>query len=134
MKSISHKIGVLGMLIMIPFFCEFAFQPKDSWVWPTEPKNLKVLPKGTGGDQLKEIMQGWNKALGVKCFFCHKNKEGAPFSEWDFPSDEKPEKNMTRAMVKMTMDINKKWITKKFKSEHMITCATCHRGEKAPSM
>ncbi len=134
MKSISPKIGVFAMLIAIPLFCDFAFQPKDSWTWPTNPTNLKVLPKGTGGDQLKAIMQSWNQALGVKCYFCHKNKEGAPFSEWDFASDDKPEKGFTRQMVKMTNDINKKYITKKFKSEHMLTCATCHRGEKAPSM
>jgi hypothetical protein len=124
---------VFALLITIPLFSEFAFQPKDTWTWPTAPKNMKVL-KGVTGDQLKEVMQGWNKALGVKCFFCHKNKEGAPFSEWDFVSDEKPEKNMAREMVKMTMDINKKWIGKKMKSEHNVTCASCHRGEKAPSM
>lgn len=134
MKQLSHKLPVLAMLFVIPFFCEFAMQPKDSWTWPTAPKNLKVLPKGTAGDELKAIMQGWNKALGVKCNHCHKSKEGAPFSEWDFVSDEKGEKNMARDMYKMTADLNKKYMTKKFKSEHKLTCGTCHRGEKAPSM
>lgn len=134
MKSLNHKLVIFALIAAIPLFCEFAFQPKDTWVWPTEPKNLKVLPKGTGGDDLKAIMQGWNNALGVKCNHCHVSKEGAPFSQWDFVSDEKGEKGMTREMVKMTMDLNKKYITKKFKSDHMITCGTCHRGEKAPSM
>jgi hypothetical protein len=134
MKQLAHKLPVLAILFAIPFFCEFSFQPKDTWVWPAEPKNLKVLPKGTGGDNLKAIMQGWNKALGVKCNHCHVSKEGAPFSEWDFVADTKGEKNMAREMVKMTTDLNKKYMTKKFKTEHMISCATCHRGEKAPSM
>jgi len=134
MKQFSLKLPVLAILFAIPFFCEFSFQPKDTWTWPTEPKNLKVLPKGTAGDDLKAIMQGWNKALGVKCNHCHVSKEGAPFSQWDFVSDAKGEKNMTREMVKMTGDLNKKYMTKKFKTEHKITCATCHRGEKAPSM
>lgn len=133
MKLFSHKFSVLALIIAIPLFSEFVIQPKDNWTWPTEPKNMKVL-KGVVGEDLKAVMQGWNKALGVKCNFCHKSKEGAPFSEWDFVSDEKPEKNFTREMVKMTNDINKKWIGKKFKSQHNITCSTCHRGEKAPSM
>ncbi len=134
MKRLFSKSVVFLILTSIPLFSEFVFQPKDPYVWPAEPKNLKVLPKGTGGDQLKEIMQSWNKALGVKCFFCHKDKPGAPFNEWDFVSDEKGEKNMTRDMVKMTNNINKKWMTNKFKSQNFITCATCHRGEKAPSL
>ncbi len=133
MKILFSKWYVFALLILIPLFSEFAFQPKDTWEWPKEPKNLKVL-KGVAGEDLKAVMQAWNKALGVKCFFCHKSKEGAPFSEWDFVSDEKPEKNMTREMVRMTTDINKKWIGKKMKSEHTINCNTCHRGEKVPSM
>lgn len=134
MKQLTHKLPILALIIAIPVFCEFSFQPKDTWTWPTEPKNLKVLPKGTAGDDLKAIMQGWNKALGVKCNHCHVSKEGAPFSQWDFVADTKPEKNMARDMVKMTNSINKKFMTKKFQSKIMLSCATCHRGEKAPSM
>ncbi len=133
MKSLTSKLGIFAIIVAIPFFCEFAFQPKDSWTWPTSPQNMKVL-KEVKGDDLKAVMQSWTKALGVKCNFCHDSKEGAPFSQWDFVSDAKPEKDMTREMVKMTNGINKKYITKKFKSEHKLTCMSCHRGEKVPSM
>ncbi|MEP7268620.1 MAG: c-type cytochrome [Saprospiraceae bacterium] len=133
MKFLSHKFSILALAVIIPLFSEFVFQPNNPFVWPAVPKNIKVL-KGVAGDDLKAVMQGWNKALGVKCNFCHDAKEGVAFADWDFASDAKPEKNMARQMVKMTADINKKWIGKKLKSEHKITCITCHRGEKAPSM
>ena len=75
MKSIFPKIGVFCYAGYIPF-CEFAFSNPKIVDLANEPTNLKVLPKGTG-DQLKAIMS-WNQALWVKCYFCHKNKEGAP--------------------------------------------------------
>src|SRR5437016_9159832 len=76
-------------------------------------KNLKVLSKHTTHDQLEKIMHDFNHDLGVKCNFCHAPaKDGGRHP--DFASDEKPEKNVARAMMKMTLKINKKY----FESKH----------------
>lgn len=72
--------------------------------------------------------------LGVTCGFCHANaKDGHGL---DFASDEKPEKEIARGMMRMTLGINKKY----FRAKHpaigsnalTITCTTCHKGEASP--
>ena len=97
--------------------------------------NLKVLPKDISSKQLQEIMaDDFEDGLGVTCGFCHANaKDGHGL---DFVSDEKPEKEIARGMMRMTLGINKKY----FKAKHpeigsnslTITCNTCHKGEAFP--
>jgi Photosynthetic reaction centre cytochrome C subunit len=69
-------------------------------------KNLKVLPKNIGEQELDSIMHTYTRGLGVKCEFCH-----VPTTDrkTDFISDEKPEKNIARKMMRMTNKINKKY-------------------------
>ena len=51
-------------------------------------------------------------------------------------SDDKPEKEITRNMMRMTMDINKKYFqfneTVTAEQVQAVTCFTCHRGEPMP--
>ena len=94
--------------------------------------NLKVLPKDISSKDLQEIMaDDFEDGLGVTCGFCHANaKDGHGL---DFASDAKPEKEITRGMMRMTLGINKKY----FKVKHTaigstaltVTCTTCHKGE-----
>lgn len=107
----------------------------------TSPKNeakytnLKVLPKDISSKDLQEIMaDDFEDGLGVTCGFCHANaKDGHGL---DFASDAKPEKEITRAMMRMTLGINKKY----FKAKHpaigsntlTVSCTTCHKGEAFP--
>jgi hypothetical protein len=98
-------------------------------------KNLKVLPKKTSHDVLIKIMREFNRDLGVKCTFCHApSKDGS--NHPDFVSDEKPEKNVARSMMRMTMRINKKFFETKHPmigdSALTITCYTCHHGDAHP--
>ena len=106
---------------------------------PQEPerlyKNLKVLSKNISSKDLQGMMvDDFQDALGVTCNFCHANaRDGHGL---DFASDEKPEKEITRAMMRMTMGINKKY----FKLKHpmigssalVVTCNTCHKGTAFP--
>lgn len=96
-------------------------------------KNLKVLPKHITGEQLESTMHDWSRSLGVHCNFCH--ARGAD-GKMDFASDEKPEKNMARAMYKMAAKINQKYFQGKKDSLGMVTgdikCVTCHRGNPHP--
>jgi hypothetical protein len=98
-------------------------------------KNLKVLPKNTSHETLEKIMHEFNHDLGVKCGFCHApSKDGSKHP--DFASDDKPEKNVARSMMKMTLKINKKFFEIKHPligdSTLEITCFTCHHGEAHP--
>jgi hypothetical protein len=87
-------------------------------------KNIKVL-NGLPESQLIPVMNYIGASLGVKCTFCHVNKEG----KWDFASDEKPEKGTAREMIQMVQGINKT----NFRGNPAIGCYTCHRGSTAPA-
>jgi hypothetical protein len=114
---------VSGILAFILF--SVAFTTKD------EPhyKNLKVLPKNISHDALSEVMQNFNKSLGVKCNFCH--APSADGQHLDFASDSLGNKNVARAMMKMTSKINKKFFKEESKTP-AITCFTCHHGSEEP--
>ena len=100
------------------------------------PTNLKVLPKTTTGEQVHEIMEAWEAALGTHCDTCHtadpKNigPNGRP--RLNFSDDSKPEKSTARLMFKMTQDINENYVSMVDNSGAPVTCGTCHRGHLGP--
>jgi hypothetical protein len=103
-------------------------------------KHLKVLPKNIEDEQLDRIMNNMTRQLGVTCSHCHPDTKPDVFPRRvDFVSEEKPEKQMARKMMRMTDRINKKYFgyinTYDFESlkADVITCNTCHRGLKKPS-
>lgn len=95
-------------------------------------KNLKVLPKDISKDSLDKVMHGFNKALGVRCNFCHAMKDGHP----DFPSDDKPEKDVARYMLGMTAKINATYFNMENSTRpdtlSVVKCITCHHGSPHP--
>src|SRR5207253_3011436 len=96
---------------------------------PQEPtveqvqKNIKVL-NGMPQSQLIPAMNFFAASLGVRCNYCHVNNNG----QWDYPSDEKEEKETARAMIKMVLDVNKTT----FHGNPQVSCYTCHRGRTSP--
>jgi len=103
---------------------------------PTEFKNLKILPKDISSEKLDSIMESYNKALGVKCSFCH-----SPFvknvpDSLDYPSDSNEMKENARKMMSMTIHINQTYFyfKKEVQPEYLNTvhCNTCHQGETFP--
>jgi hypothetical protein len=86
-------------------------------------KNVKVLTDFPDS-QLIPMMNLVAGSLGVKCSFCHVNKNG----QWDYPADDKPEKITAREMLSMTLNINKTT----FKGRTEVGCFTCHRGRTNP--
>lgn len=101
------------------------------------PTNLKVLPKDMTGEQVHEIMHGWEAQLGSECTTCHavdpnrKMPNGRP--ALNFADDSKPEKNTARLMYRMMEDINKNYVSKvQDKGDEPVTCGTCHRGHLHP--
>jgi hypothetical protein len=97
--------------------------------------NLTVLPKNISSKDLQGIMvDDFEDGLGVTCGFCHADAEGG--HGLDYASDKKPEKAIARAMMRMTMGINKKYFRIKHpfvgSSELQVTCTTCHNGTAFP--
>ena len=86
-------------------------------------KNIKVLT-GMPQSQLIPVMNYMAASLGRRCNFCHVNKDG----QWDYASDEKPEKASAREMIKLVLDLRKQ----KFHGADEISCYTCHRGQNHP--
>lgn len=88
-------------------------------------KNLKILPQNISKDSLMGLMEGYNKALGVKCNHCH--------VLLDKSSDKKHEKEIARHMIKFTNELNaKEFAPIGDKYKNAIQCATCHRGSTKP--
>ncbi|HYJ32246.1 MAG TPA: c-type cytochrome [Candidatus Binatia bacterium] len=104
--------------------------------WPAHPKNLKVLPKSTTPDQLRETMVGFTQSLGVRCPYCHVGEEGKPLTTFDFSSDAKPTKQIARDMVRMMGDIHKDLGRMRLSSgvpRVNVRCITCHHGHARPT-
>jgi hypothetical protein len=97
------------------------------------PTNIKALPKNITGDDLIKLMHQYEGDLGVECGFCHARNPETKRN--DFASDANPLKNTARIMIKMTDDLNAKYLTQlsgDHKSDDPITCGTCHRGMSHP--
>ena len=100
-------------------------------------RNLKVLPKDISNTDLDSVMETYAKQLNVGCDFCH--AEGKiNKNDLDFASDDKPEKEITRQMMRMTATINKDFfgytIIYKTGEEMAVSCYTCHDGFARPEM
>jgi hypothetical protein len=129
----KRKVIVTGLLSGIIFICVAAIKPSKP---PDgEYKNLKVLPANISSKQLTKIMVDiFGDELGASCNFCHAQNKDT--HKPDYPSDEKPEKEIARAMMRMTIGINEKYFDLKGPmvgdSVLAVSCGTCHHGVSHP--
>ncbi len=79
-------------------------------------------------------MREYEGQLGVDCEFCHARNPETKRN--DFPSDANPVKERARVMIRMTDDLNTKYLAELSKRETSdpITCGTCHRGVSHPEL
>jgi hypothetical protein len=77
-------------------------------------------------------MRQYTGDLGVECEFCH--ARNAETKRVDFPSDANPVKETARVMIRMTDEINTKYLAELTagKTANPATCGTCHRGMAIP--
>jgi hypothetical protein len=96
------------------------------------PTNLQVLPKDISTQDLLKTMHAFTQDLGVHCTFCH--AEDAATHRPDFASDAKPEKAAARTMMRMTHEIDTKYLAELPDHGAMakVGCGTCHRGQSTP--
>jgi hypothetical protein len=126
-----HVLGVLALVVLgaMPLFAQNTFPPASF-------KNLQVLPKDAPARVVVGTMKGFANNLGVRCQFCHVGKEGLPLEEFDFVSDDIPQKKTARIMMRLTDDINKQLdaaVPRAAGVEARVTCITCHRGKSTPT-
>lgn len=127
---LPRKYVVMFLLTGISFIAISATQRVSE-----KAVNLKVLPKNIDEHALDDIMvKECGESLGVQCNYCHVQDKTT--QKYDYASDAIPEKDTARAMMRMTIELNKKYF---FKTNPMIgdkvsvvTCYTCHRGNAVP--
>ncbi len=100
-----------------------------------KPSNLKVLPADMAIPDLIGVMIGFSQALGVECTHCHASVPGVdPQWELNFASDEKPQKQTARVMMRMVGDLNGKYLAElpTTRQTGAVVCGTCHQGNAHP--
>ena len=117
MNRNSWKIVTLVLAVTIALTLNLYGQQQAP---PPGFKNLKVLPQDITRQQLMGYMQAFNRSLGVTCAHCHAD---------DKSSDEKPEKDIARGMIKMLTSLHQN--AKDYLPDgrdKKLNCWTCHRG------
>ena len=129
----KNKAGVILGLIAFFFIGIAASKPSVK----SAERNLKVLPKDISNADLDSVMEVYCRQLNVSCDFCHAPSK-ANKDDIDFASDDKPEKEITRQMMRMTAAINKDFfdytIVYKAGETMAVSCYTCHDGFPRPEM
>ena len=140
MMRFRHVVGALAMVALAGSLA-MAQAPEgrgggQRGAAPPEPHNLKVLPTSTTTADILPIMRNFSAALGTNCGYCHVwTGPGLPTN--DYASDEKPAKEVARAMMRMAGTINQTIAANIKKPADQITrvqCMTCHRGAAIPTL
>ena len=80
-------LSILLLVSLSLFAQEKEGKKKGPDAFATPPKNMKILTQT--GDELRTVMQGWNRALGAEnCQVCH--------VQGDFASDEQVQQSLKR--------------------------------------
>ena len=90
-------------------------------------KNIKMF-KGVHAERVLRVMNGWSRALGVGCNFCHVPGHWA--------DEDKNNKQVARDMAVMNAAINDTLLPRVFNPDHdrrFVNCTTCHRGRPNPN-
>lgn len=104
---------------------------------PKKLKNIKVFPATATFQEVDHAMDQFKVDLGVRCNYCHAPEKDNP-RKMDMASDDNPKKDIARNMIRMTEEMNKKYIATINHEEpdtakiQQVTCNTCHRGAPKP--
>jgi len=144
--------------LAIPMFAGLlalaAAAPRAYAQLPAKPENLQVLPKDLPTDTVVQIMRGFAGALGVRCQFCHVERQpageapagppaggpppgapggagpgggrGGPFQNFDFKADDKHNKQIARVMIRMMDTINTRLLAAIPNRDNPATDVTCY--------
>jgi hypothetical protein len=86
---------------------------------------------------MDSVMHHFTNSLNVKCNFCHIRNDST--KKWDYASDDNKHKQVAREMMEMTNELNDKYFDytgekRTITTQLMVTCYTCHHGDKEPAV
>jgi cytochrome c5 len=131
----KNKLFVIGAMVVAVALLSQSFQnPQQP---PKKLKNIKAFPASMSYKEVDHEMDKFKVALGVKCNYCHaQTKESAP--KLDMANDDNPKKEIARSMIKMTIEMNEKYMSTIAHADtatiQQVTCNTCHRGQAKPTV
>ena len=139
-RIVSVGIVILCTLLVLPLMVAAQGQREGRGGGGAPPVNLQILPKDWTRQQVVQVMQGFNMALGVGCNHCHVEMVGAPPNEKgvipiDAAPDDKQTKKTARVMMRMVGQINEtlgNQLGKPASEIVRVQCVTCHRGSAIP--
>jgi photosynthetic reaction center cytochrome c subunit len=89
-------------------------------------KNVQIL-KGIPVDEFMGTMGFFSASLGLNCTDCHVDESGGNWAKY---ADDNALKQTTRRMMRMVSALNQA----SFGGRQMVTCNTCHRGNRRPNV
>lgn len=117
-------------LLIVPALAVHAQPPQER-----KPTNLKVLDTTMTHEQVVAVMRTFTEALGVGCDHCHAAPKPGT-REIDFASDNNKIKLTARDMMRMTAQINSKYLADlpavSDSTKVTVQCVTCHHGQPQP--
>ena len=131
---------VAGALLAAPSAAQTPATPQAAptrppYAWPGTMTNAKVLPADIGAERLRGTMVAFTAALGVRCSFCHAGGDEIPLAERDFASEANPRKEIARAMMRMTWQLNRETLPAIAGiTQTQVSCFSCHRGAATPAL
>ena len=134
---IAQNKKKLNLLLVITIAGALVVQSFNIQQQPKKLKNIKAFPATATYEEVDHAMDEFKVDLGVKCNYCHAPEKDNP-RKMDMPSDDNPKKEIARSMIRMTEEMNKKYIATIKHTEQdtakiqLITCNTCHRGVPKP--
>ena len=132
-KNLSRALIAASLLLPAAGLLAQAAPPEQPHHEMPKPTNLQVLPKDISSEDLMATMHHFTGDLGVHCTFCHAVNDQT--HRPDFASDAKPEKAAARVMIRMTAEIDGKYLAELPDHGQMqkVGCGTCHRGQSTPA-
>lgn len=127
--SLPVSTLLTGLLGLVPGSLHGQF------VWPERGGNLQELPADFSGERIRAVMTGFTRALGVRCSYCHAGEEGAPLGTFDFVSDDPPNKERARDMLRLLGSVNGQLGVMDLRDDVErvnMWCHTCHSGRPRP--
>ena len=134
MKQNNRKIFVTLLIVVVGALGVLSFKTVQQ-PQPRKLQNIKALPSDWTYQQVDHLMDQYKVDLGVNCRYCHSADKNNP-RRTDAASDDNPKKEIARNMIRMTMEMNQKYLSTIPHADtakvQMITCNTCHRGVPKP--
>ncbi|MBW2307874.1 MAG: hypothetical protein JRG73_13190 [Deltaproteobacteria bacterium] len=120
-EEVTKKIGLVVLVVIFVFSIGY-------FVHITHAKT-KYVKK----EEVKELMKEWNRALGVKCSFCHTSNRSETYKSFVGKTvGEKELKALVHRRIARAMQGYMLYMNKKEKKNY--TCYSCHKGNKNVKM